>query len=158
VTANYVAVNSSGQIRPNRGAPNADANGIFVRDAPTKFARITDGTSNTLLLGERHWEKTDTSGNMPYAAMLWGVNGTAGAQDRSMASAMGCGLRRLNCPENSECRRAFSSNHPGGAMFTLADGSVRFVNETIEHNTDAAVNSMYEYLLSMNDGVPVGSF
>lgn len=154
-TANYVAVNSSGQIRPNRGTPDADADGAFRRNIGTKFRDITDGTSNVALVGERRWKKPDTSGNFAYAAVLWGVNGIAGGQDRSMASAMGCGFRKLNCPENNQCRRAFSSMHPGGSQFAFGDGSVHFISETIEHNTDAAVNSAYEYLLAIDDGNPV---
>ena len=45
----------------------------------------------------------------------------------------------------------FSSNHPDGALFVLADGSARFVSETIDGVT-------YEYLAQKSDGNPVGDF
>jgi prepilin-type N-terminal cleavage/methylation domain-containing protein len=153
-TSNYVGVNSSGQMRPNRGQPNADANGAFIRNLGTRLADVTDGTSNVAMVGERHWKKT-WADNYPYASSLWGVNGIRGANNDGMATAMGCGLRRLNCPENSECRRAFGSNHPGGAQFVLVDASVRFFDDNIEHNVDQAVNSVFEYILAIDDGNPV---
>ena len=154
-TANYIAVNSSNIPRPNAGVASADADGAFFRNSKTTFAKITDGTSNVLLMGERSWAKADTSNNMPYAATLWGINGIDGAQNRSIASGMGSGQRRLNCPENAECRRAFISLHPGGAQFALGDGKVTFISENIDHNPDAGPNSVYEFLLAIADGNPV---
>jgi prepilin-type N-terminal cleavage/methylation domain-containing protein len=154
-TMNYVGVNSSNQIRQNYGVTPTDANGVFYMNSKTTFAKITDGTSNVLFVGERSWKKADTSGNLPYAANLWGINGPGGNMNGGMASGMGCGLRRLNCPENSECRRAFVSLHPGGVQFALGDGKVTFLGENIDHNVDAAVNSVFEYLLAYDDGNPV---
>jgi len=42
----------------------------------------------------------------------------------------------------------FKSNHSGGVNFSFADGSVRFVAQTIDHKT-------YQYLGCRNDGQPV---
>ena len=156
-TSNYVAVNSSGTLRPNPGDPNANANGAFYRNSRTKFRDITDGTSNVLLVGERAWKRTDAG--LIEAANVWGVNGQDGNQNRSMASALGCGFRKLNCPPNTgECRRTFVSPHIGVVYFLLADGAVKSLSQNIEHNTNAAVNSLFEYLIDIDDENQPGDF
>ncbi len=43
------------------------------------------------------------------------------------------------------------SRHPGGAVHTLGDGSVRFISETINYNT-------YQFLGARDDGNPVTEF
>ncbi|MEZ6064353.1 MAG: DUF1559 domain-containing protein [Planctomycetaceae bacterium] len=157
---NYIAVNSSGRPRPNNGNAHGNANGVFHRNSKTTIAKITDGTSNVLFVGERSWKKTDTSGNLPYAALVWGINGNGGDSNQGMASGMGTGQRKVNCPENAECRRAFLSLHPGGAQFALGDGKVTFISENIDHRADdanGAVDSVFEYLLAKDDGNPVSA-
>ena len=47
--------------------------------------------------------------------------------------------------------QAFKSNHIGGAQFLLADGSVRFIGESIEWN-------LYQRLGDRRDGEVVGEF
>lgn len=44
------------------------------------------------------------------------------------------------------------SYHTGGAQFTNADGSVRFVSQGISWNPDQNVNSPFEYLGARADG------
>jgi prepilin-type N-terminal cleavage/methylation domain-containing protein len=153
-TSNYIAVNRTHQ--PRR-VPNQGTAGAFYQDSWKKFRDVTDGLSNTLFIGERIWKKSDTSGNLPYAAVVYGVNGTKQNTNDGIATAHGSGRRRLNCPENNECRKAFMSPHPGGVQFTLGDGSVRFISETAEHSTDNSgqVNSLVEYLICIDDGNPV---
>jgi len=169
VVANYVAVNSAGNIRPlpnNDGdgttrEVNDDATGAFYRNSKTRFRDITDGLSNTLLVGERVYEKVDASGNKPAAGTGWLTAGADGNHNSKMSCALGGGVRLLNCPENDQCRRAFSSNHKGGVQFVLADGSVRFLSENIDHNTDTSnkrEDSTLEYLLSIRDGQVIGEF
>ncbi|TVS18955.1 MAG: DUF1559 domain-containing protein, partial [Planctomycetaceae bacterium] len=43
---------------------------------------------------------------------------------------------------NHECSRGFGSYHPGGSNFALADGSVRFVSETINMEILSAAASI----------------
>jgi prepilin-type processing-associated H-X9-DG protein/prepilin-type N-terminal cleavage/methylation domain-containing protein len=98
--------------------------GLFYRvtyEEPQRLAGVRDGTSNTLMLGEDVPEQNDWS-----AAFY--ANG----------DYAGCNAP-LNYffdppqPQNWWNVMSFRSRHPGGANFCLADGSVRFVNETIEY-------------------------
>ena len=56
----------------------------------------------------------------------------------------------------------FSSQHPGGALFALCDGSVKFVAETIESKigsmNDTTTWGTYQKLGARNDGQVVGDF
>ncbi len=155
-TSNYVGSNHSWDL--NRTSWNgfmgrAQGNPVQV----TTMAQITDGTSNTFALGERAWQ---LNGRPLQAAVALMTNGDSEAHsDQGSVYAVGCGRYRLNCTDSDACARGFSSRHPGGSQFALVDGSVRFVNEHIDHNTsDATIDSTYERLISINDGQSVGEY
>jgi hypothetical protein len=155
-TSNYVGSNHSWDL--NRTSWNGfmgKAQNSPIR--ATTMAQITDGTSNTFALGERAWL---LKGRKLQAAVALMTNGDSDAHsDQGSVYGQGCGRYRLNCTDSDNCARAFSSMHPGGALFALVDGSVRFVSETIDHNTtDATVDSTYERLISIADGQPVGNY
>jgi prepilin-type N-terminal cleavage/methylation domain-containing protein len=145
--SNYVAVNNSHNIRRGKSVRS----GAFRYKNWVTISDVLDGTSNTLFVGERFWERRNPT-NYSQAANVFGVRGTQEGTNDGLASAMGCGFRKINCPENKECRRAFSSLHPGGVQFLLGDGSVRMIEDDIQHNTNEAVNSVVEYLMAISDG------
>ncbi|QDU10853.1 DUF1559 domain-containing protein [Gimesia aquarii] len=154
--SNYVAVNRSHETQ--RGAGGIQG-GPFYENSKVKIRDLTDGTSNQLLIGERIWKKVATvTTNNPYAGNVFGAAGTRQAHNGGVASVMGCGKRKLNCPENNECRRGFLSAHEGGVHFLMGDGAVRFISENIDHNTNGAVNSTLEYLMAIQDGNTIGDF
>jgi prepilin-type N-terminal cleavage/methylation domain-containing protein len=174
-TSNYVGVNSSSFPRQDRGAPGKHANGIFILAQGTKIREITDGTSHTAILGERAWEsKVSAAAATPgtgdgivrsRAGIVFGVRGVRENSEQGLVDAMGCGKFQLNFSSStgsmpdSKSRQIFSSVHPGGAHFAIADGSVQFISDTIEGDFDAnqwtitdTVDSPWEALLGIDDG------
>jgi hypothetical protein len=163
-TSNYIAVNSSDQLRHWEGSVTANpqgADGLFIKNEGRRFADILDGTSTTLMLGERCWQWRSANGatRQCNAACVFGQDNHNGDNDRGMADAHGCFQYAINHRGNNDrCRRAFMSQHPGGAQFCLADGAVRFLSENIEWNSNNAVNTLAERLAAIRDGQMVGQF
>jgi len=99
-----------------------------------KLTDILDGTSNTLLAGER--SNVELTVN-PYRAWTRGNNGGCGA------------CQNVSTPINSTTYNgsnnfndiSFGSNHTGGANFGFCDGSARFVADTIDMFTYMAAAS-----------------
>ena len=130
-------------------------NGIFSRHGmDIRLASITDGTSNTFLVGEVLMDCTDhTSG-------WWNFNGGGNAHAstsvplntmttcaRNEQEAIDRGYLNPQCWQKNNWNYSwgFRSKHPTGAQFALADGSVHFKNQTMDYKT-------YQYMGSRNDG------
>jgi prepilin-type processing-associated H-X9-DG protein len=146
-------------------------NGVLGRDSARRLSDITDGASNTFLLGEViHY-------NFPWDPTIYGHWDPPTRTACCTLTQVRHGNRRLNPgPQGTvdDKREGFSSLHTGGAHFCLCDGSVRFVSENIDHTLrqrTAATTSdlfdrgnqgadygLYQRLCSRNDGYPVGEF
>ena len=130
--ANYVAVLGSEPITADEGG----GDGIFYRNSKTRIGAITDGTSNTLMVGERSsrvayssWAGALTGSEVPPNAPTQYGNGSAGVLclgHIGYASDMHTPNNSLNRVED------FSSRHPGGVNFVFADGGVRFIADSID--------------------------
>jgi prepilin-type N-terminal cleavage/methylation domain-containing protein/prepilin-type processing-associated H-X9-DG protein len=117
---------------------------------PVRIADIKDGTSNTLLFGERrHFDQAYDAWAATANEQLMGDYGwwhTAGGL--AIVDVTLTTLARMNYQTNTAeigfaCLRlsSFGSFHPQGANFALADGSVRFVSESIELATYRALST-----------------
>lgn len=147
---NYVG-NRGVRDRP-RDAPD-DCWGIFHYDSRVGISRITDGTSNTIMIGERDSRRC--------RAGSWiGVRQPNDHGGRSIWYNLAHGRTVINAPlavyawnNDKGCGEGFSSMHPGGAQFALCDGSVRFISETVSaiRDNDGAGHNVYD---NFNPGAP----
>jgi prepilin-type N-terminal cleavage/methylation domain-containing protein len=101
----------------------------------TNFASILDGTSNTFMLGESHWNIKDYL--FTFGPCVGQVRGgfTYWASPYPLSTAFT--TRGPFNPKllNGDTKRLsnFRSNHPGIVNMANVDGSVRTVGETIDH-------------------------
>jgi prepilin-type processing-associated H-X9-DG protein/prepilin-type N-terminal cleavage/methylation domain-containing protein len=110
--------------------------GIFFEGSTVRIADVTDGTSNTLLFGERrHWDPSydRLCPRDPIITNSWWAY--AWTADVLLSAAVPINYQvsptATSCEEIKADRLcAFGSRHPGGANFALADGSVRFLPDT----------------------------
>ncbi len=141
-----------------RGASGADAQGRPLGGPTINIAAVTDGTSNTILIGETlvgqnefqrydgggGWAAFNNASEMQSIQFInWKINETDLTQP-CCTPATGS----ANCIWNWHVTWGAKSNHSGGANFAFADGSVHFLSQSIDHQT-------YQYLGCRNDGQPV---
>jgi prepilin-type N-terminal cleavage/methylation domain-containing protein len=147
----YGGSNQNGQV-PNRVA---DVRGLFSSvvtgsSNPNGNIRITaaavpDGLSNTLMLGEtipgenRNWISASSAWRQYHSANV--ISTVIGLNLRTQ-SRPGDGGNLPNCAQLGDYLRGnwgmstgFKSKHPGGLGFAFGDGAVRFMSETINHDT-----------------------
>ncbi|MBW8885156.1 MAG: DUF1559 domain-containing protein [Planctomycetia bacterium] len=148
-TSNYVAVfgalydqaSIAGQPVVAGSVPNANT-GVFGPNSGVRLAEITDGTSNTVWIAEMCCGPNgvvDSTGNKRiYNGAVWAgvaLESGTGSDVANMLSLCGFSagsnvrFRKINTPDSSN---AISSVHAGGAQFSVADGSVRFINQNAD--------------------------
>jgi hypothetical protein len=144
-TANYVA--NFGHMRFGACstcalASNRPNTGAMHRNSSYRVAHVTDGLSNTFLIGERDQEGAggtwvgvqNGTGSGPKGANYVGGNVYMKPNDlvrTATQAAGGGGAEGTITPIYG-----FSSKHPGGTQFALGDGKVTFLSENIDHNNN----------------------
>jgi prepilin-type N-terminal cleavage/methylation domain-containing protein/prepilin-type processing-associated H-X9-DG protein len=116
--------------------------GIFFRDSSVCLPGVTDGTSNTFLFGERYHRdpQFDLQQHGRWACVAgWGTLVNVELSTPVPINYQVPPGGDSSTPENRSC--AFGSGHPGGANFAFADGSVRFVSESIAMATLQALST-----------------
>jgi len=125
----YLAVDGS-QYVPGPGQPlgiRLGTDGVIYGGSKTRVADITDGASNTVIVGER-----PPASSTSWGWWTWGPYDSALAVKVSVPDPHGvaCPLPQVYRPGQVgvECDAAhYWSLHPGGANWLLGDGSVRLL-------------------------------
>jgi prepilin-type N-terminal cleavage/methylation domain-containing protein/prepilin-type processing-associated H-X9-DG protein len=135
---------------------NSILQGVLFLKSKTRMTDITDGTSNTLMVGERP-PSTDLYYGWWFAGAGWDGSGVGdvvlGAREIGYANAMGCPQSKLGLQPgkaSDPCDQIhFWSLHSGGANFLMGDGSVRFLtysaNNVLPQATTRAGGEVYSF-------------
>src|SRR5262245_33884999 len=119
---------------------NTATQGVLGMGSKVKMVQITDGTSNTLMLGEQSW----TLANY-YRVWIRGTYNDTGVPYRDTTCCRNVANSMYSTPYNgggNSNNTSFGSEHSGhGANFALADGTVRYLNSSINLGTYLSIAS-----------------
>jgi prepilin-type N-terminal cleavage/methylation domain-containing protein len=139
-----------------RHLEQTDLEGIFFGDSRIGFRDITDGTSNTFMVGECYWDKYTQDGNQ---MDFWYIGSPqadpwpgSATEFSEFVGSTGVPLnaRTIAATSGYQKELSFASFHPAGTLFTMGDASVRY----FPYSTEAAT---YKALGSRNGGEVLGN-
>ena len=116
----------------------------MYQNSGTKLRDITDGSSNTCVIGECKYDEATGK-----KAAIWA--GMSGLRNSAIwISDVMWWIDAESAVINGPAPQAFSSNHPGGAMFVFADGSTHFFREGGDFE-------ILRFLAGRSDGIIIGA-
>ncbi len=154
---------SSIVIAGSKSFEDIDQNGIFYACSSTRFRDVTDGTSNTIFVGEamtdpdfskdgQSMDRFSIGSTQADPCRCDGGNGGTEFSETVSSTIAKMNLRTLDPTADGRLMEVtFGSWHEGGAFFGLGDGAVRFVSENIDLG-------LYQSISNRKGGEVVGEF
>ena len=155
----YLGVSGTNQFQEAGGQ-----DGCLYVNSKINMSAITDGTSNTICIGERPPSNTldygwqwAGSGDFPY---FGATDVVLGVHERPSVNATPDFFRPGTIRDPMDIHRYhFWSLHPGGGNWALADGSVRFISYSSASpqviptsSTQVVIPNVIQAMASRNDG------
>ncbi len=144
---NYLGVQGGGDSDCNGNVRQFHSSGLLFHNSRISPGHIYDGASNVFLVGESR-----------YVWSAWFQSAKVENHHLSLPMILAATHHSINLyPEDEQYvswnyqTHTFGSHHSGGCFFLLADGSVHFVSEHIDHD-------VYRGLGQRADSAPAGGF
>lgn len=160
----YLACAGGDAQHDNLGANGMDrSNGLFhavrmntgsPRGRTFRLRDVTDGLSNTVLIGEAEYNLDANKGcDICDRYLFYHMNADSG-NGSDFSEVLGSTYYSINpdAQNNAERECAFGSFHTGGANILLGDGRIRFVSENVD------LVEVWRALGSRDGGEVVGDF
>jgi prepilin-type N-terminal cleavage/methylation domain-containing protein len=147
VVSGYVGYNQSGWTNQHLddGARVGDTQDDYRHDGPIhlrngarSMASIIDGTSNTVMVGERN-RPPDKA--MDGKIFNYFYIGSPNCADRVSEYCGSTGIELNSLDRGERAYAGFRSMHPGGVLFVLCDGSTRFISENVARDVLSGIGT-----------------
>ena len=158
------AENKESQSNQHRARGIQSRGGVLLPRECLSFRDMTDGSSNTILLGEQSGWCYDDNGNKKDCRSDYGHAFCMGTTPSDAIDDRWFNTTTVRYPINHRawnstgvgeeyyaCNRPIQSAHPGGAHVLLGDGSVHFLSESL------ALQTLFN-LANRDDGNTLGQF
>jgi prepilin-type N-terminal cleavage/methylation domain-containing protein/prepilin-type processing-associated H-X9-DG protein len=138
--------------------------GVLFPNSNVGIAAILDGTSNTIIAGERAWANVQATWvGAPNGAIFRAGSRNAFYPTTTTAAAIGPLYHANTINSNSSANfDENSSLHPGGAHFLFCDGSVRFLQSILASDPSPTVGTglsmIFQQLSTINGGEITSGF
>jgi hypothetical protein len=129
---------------PANGAFNSNGWGSAAENRKLSFKDVTDGLSNTILVGEKHVQ-------VGHFGVGEGSGGDGSAYNGERGSVLRAGNIGLARSPTENSNGGFGSYHPGVCQFVFGDGSVHVLSNTVPVST-------LQLLVNIHDGQVIPAY